>query len=84
MKTLDFKICTSIEIILNAEITKGNKIVESSKGWPEKKSTLIILEKPFHEKYEIDNLEYRCLNDPHYWKEEYLDKSNSQTIACRF
>ena len=84
MKALDFEISQSIKAILNSEIAQGNRVVESSKGWPEKESTLIILEKPFHEKYGIDNLEYRDINDPHYWKEEYNDKNNMQTIACRF
>ena len=84
MKALDFEISHSIKVILNSEIAQGNRVVESSKGWPEKESTLIILEKPFHEKYRIDNLEYRDINDPHYWKEAYNDKNNMQTIACRF
>lgn len=84
MKTLDFEISQSIEKILKAEITNGNRIVESSKGWPEKESTLIILERPFHKKYNIENLEYREINDPHYWKEEYYDNNNKQTIACKF
>lgn len=84
MKTLDFELSQSIETILKAEIAKGNRIVESSKGWPEKKSSLIILEGPFHKKYSIDNLEYREINDPHYWKEEYYDSNSKQTIASRF
>lgn len=84
MKKLDFEISQLIETILKAEIAQGNRIVESSKGWPEKESTLIILERPFHKKYSIDNLEYREINDPHYWKEEYSDNNNKQTIACRF
>ncbi|MGY6648094.1 hypothetical protein [Wenyingzhuangia sp. IMCC45574] len=84
MKTLDFEISQSIETILKAEITKGNRIVESSKGWPEKESTLVILERPFHKKYNLENLEYLEINDPHYWKEQYYDNNNKQTIACRF
>lgn len=84
MKVLDFKISQSIEAILKAEITHGNKIIESSKGWPEKESTLILLEQPFRKKYSIDKLQFKVLNDPHYWKEEYYDSNNKQTLACRF
>lgn len=84
MTELKFEISQPIEEILNAEIAYGNKIVESSQGWPDKESTLILLEKPFHKTYSTDKLEYRDINDPHYWKEEYIDKSNAQTIACKF
>lgn len=84
MKTLNFPISQSIETILKAEIAQGNRIVESSKGWPEKESTLLILERPFHRKYRINNLEYREINDRHYWKEEYYDNTNKQTIGCGF
>jgi len=84
METLDFDISPLIEKILKSELNRGNSIVESSKGWPERKSTLIILKLPFHKKYTFENIEYKDINDPHYWKEEYYDKDFLQTIACRF
>ena len=84
MSTPNFKVSSQIEIIINQETRLGNRIIESSKGWQNEESTLIILEKPFNKRYNISNLKYRYLNDPHYWKEEYEDKENMQTLACRF
>ncbi|WP_299162063.1 hypothetical protein [uncultured Tenacibaculum sp.] len=84
MKDLNIEINPTIEIILKHEIKYGNSISEISKGWQKKNSILIILEKPFSKKYTIEGLEYRHINDPHYWKEEYSDKMSMQTIACKF
>jgi hypothetical protein len=84
MNSLSFRLSPLIEEILKEEISLGNNIVESSNGWPERESTFILLEKPFRKRYEISNLEYLNLNDPHYWKEEYTDLKYKQTLACRF
>ncbi|WMI66591.1 hypothetical protein RBH94_05370 [Aestuariibaculum sp. YM273] len=84
MKELNFEITPSIAEILNAELNLGNSIVEINKGWPEKDSVLIILEKPFHKNYKIPDLIFLSINDPHYWKEEYTHKIAKQSIACRF
>ena len=84
METLDFEISPLIEKTLKSELNKGNSIAESSKGWPERKSTLIILKLPFLKKYNLENIEYKEINNPHYRKEEYYDKGFSQTIVCRF
>ena len=81
---LKYEISPSIETLLKAEIKTGNEVAEISKGWPKQNSVLIIMKKPFIKKYTIEGLEYRDVNDPHYWKEDYFDKTSLQTIACRF
>lgn len=70
--------------ILNHEIMLGNEIIESSEGWPNESTIIVFLKKPFIGKYEIDFVEYRNIDDPHYWKAEYFDSSTNHILACRF
>ncbi len=70
--------------ILNQEIELGNKIVETSTGWSEENTIIVFLGKPFKADYEFENIEYRDINDPHYWKAEYYDKSTNHILACKF
>ena len=68
--------------ILKAELARGNEIAETS-AWPTKCKTLIILKRRFHKPYEVKNLEYRKINDPHYWHAEYATKSGEECLACK-
>lgn len=70
--------------ILENEIKLGNEIVETSKGWPHEKSIIIFLKLPFFDTYTVSEIEYRDIDDVHYWKAEYFDKINSHILACRF
>ena len=74
----------SIEKILNKELKNGNSIAQASKGWSSENSLLIILQRPFKKRYRFTSLRYTHVNDPHYWKEEYTDTENNQTLACKF
>jgi hypothetical protein len=70
--------------ILKQELKLGNKIVETSKGWPDNDTIIIFLGEPFKTTYDIDNIEYRNIDDPHYWKAEYFDTSTKHVLACKF
>ncbi len=74
----------TLKIILSSEIKYGNEIVETSKGWPDNDSIIIFLKKPFLKTYQAKNVEYRDVNDRHYWKAEYMDKSVNHILACKF
>ena len=75
--------------ILDDEILNGNKIVETSIGGFSKVSDthiFIWLEKPFLTpiREDSEHIKYNELNDPHYWKADYIDSKNEQTLACKF
>ena len=70
--------------ILNHEIELGNEIIETSKGWPNEKTIIIFLKRPFLEEYNLENIEFKNIDDPHYWKAEYFDRSTNHILACRF
>jgi hypothetical protein len=70
--------------ILNNEITFGNEIVETSRGWPEKDTIIVFLKKPFIKNYKVENVDYRNIDDPHWWKAEYFDNSSKHILACKF
>ncbi|MBC3787448.1 hypothetical protein [Spirosoma utsteinense] len=70
--------------ILNQELELGNKIIETSKGWPDNDTIIIFLGEPFKITHNINNICYRNIEDPHYWKEEYFDTSTKHVLACKF
>ena len=72
-----------IKEICRKELKKGNRLVETSEGWPTKGITL-WLKNDFHSDYTSDSVTFLELNDPHYWKNEYRDTSAGDVIACKF
>ena len=82
-----YKLSDELEKILYNELKAGNTIREISVGgFEDKEHLFIFLNKPFIEKVIKDtkNTKYIEINDPHYWKSEYTDIQNKQTIACPF
>ncbi len=75
---------TELTLILNQEIKLGNRISETSKGWPQENTIIIFLDKPYKKQYKSENIEYRNIDDPHYWKAEYYDSSTNHILACKF
>lgn len=81
------KLNNELEKILYNELKAGNKIREISVGgFGDEKHLYIILNKTFITKImnNYNNIKYMEINDPHYWKAEYTDIKNKQTIACPF
>ena len=72
--------------ILDAELESGNSIREAWCGdWP-KGVSVIYLQKAFKTTIQrnLDSIEFRNINDYHYWKAEYDDKINKQMLICGF
>ncbi len=80
----NIEVSAPIQRILKKELRNGNKIVKTNKGWRAENSLLIILQFPFRRRYYWTRLDYKDLNDPHYWKAEYRDLPSNQTLACKF
>ena len=70
--------------ILNSELRLGNEIAETSKGWPHKETIIVFLKSPFIECYKFNDIDYRDINDIHYWKAEYFDKPTNHVLACKY
>ncbi|MEI0531889.1 hypothetical protein R4I97_10035 [Brachyspira pilosicoli] len=82
-----YKLNNELEKILYNELKAGNKIREISVGgFGDEKHLYIFLNKTFITKIvkNCNNIKYIEINDPHYWKAEYTDIKNKQTIACPF
>lgn len=92
-KELDYslinELSNAMKEILDNELKCGNKIKEIYKGrftnTPDD-SIFIFLEYPFKAeiKNDLESVVYRNINDRHYWKAEYNDTVNNQTIVCPF
>ena len=81
------KLNNELEKILYNELKAGNEIREISVGgFGDEKHLYIFLNKTFITKIvkNYNNIKYIEINDPHYWKAEYTDIKNKQTIACPF
>lgn len=73
-----------LQSILEAELARGNEVVEVA-DWPPKCQLLVILKIPFQKSYlPLPEVEYADINDSHYWKAEYNFKGGLQCLACRF
>lgn len=76
----------SLQSILAKEVSLGNEVVESAVDWPQPGSIFIVLAQPFKSRIgELPNdVTYRELNDPHYWRAEYVQRQVKHILACRF
>ncbi|UTC74718.1 hypothetical protein E4O03_11020 [Treponema sp. OMZ 792] len=74
---------------LQLELHAGNTIAETATGGfskTESSHLFVFLEKPFLTPVQknIPGITYTEVNDVHYWKAEYTDEVNHQTLACKF
>lgn len=79
-------LCPQLRAILDAEVAAGNRICETSKGWPTPSSIVIFLSDSFKVTLGAlpSNVTYRLLNDPHYWYAEYEHSLAGHVLACGF
>ena len=78
------KLSKEMSAILQAELIAGNVIHETYQGWVSEDHIFVFLKYPFRNQYVLPGILYRDVDDPHYWKAEYDDDRNHQTIACGF
>jgi RimJ/RimL family protein N-acetyltransferase len=71
---------------LDAELAAGNEIGDCTRGWPEKDSVIVALRKPFRLPTGAlpPNVEYREVNDTHWWKAEYATRKPIHLLTCGF
>ncbi len=88
-KGLIDKLNMEMKEILEKELEAGNEIVETSQGKFTNASAehiFIFLKYPFKTKIQnnLNGIIYKEINDRHYWKAEYTDEKNHQTLVCNF
>lgn len=73
----------SLRAILEAELTAGNEVAETSSGWPDPDSVFVRLRHAFRSRPAQlpEDVEYAELNDPHWWKAEYRASKPRHTLA---
>ena len=82
-KLLD-RLSPRLKAIVAEEVAAGNRVSETSQGWPYPETVFVGMAKPFTKKYDVSGLAYTELNDRHYWKAEYLDEATKHLLVCRF
>lgn len=76
----------SLRVLLQAEQSLGNTVVETAEDWPQMGSIFVMLERPFLAQSSVlpEGIVFREVNDRHYWKAEYVHESSAHVLACRF
>ena len=79
------QLCPRLRQFLDQEIKSGNEIVETWRGWP-KGEICVALKRPFVVRnwQSPCEVEYRLVDDPHYWKEELRSTHTGHLLVCRF
>lgn len=74
---------SKLKRLLDAEIAAGNSIVETGSGWPKPHSVIVRLRNPFTVAHELKpaDVEYRLINDPHWWKDEFDSNDHLLTVG---
>ena len=88
-KSIIESLSANLSAVLQAEIAAGNEVCETSTGDFSNCSDshlFVWLKYPFKTPIRNDlvGIVYRNIDDKHYWKAEYDDMENHQTLACKF
>lgn len=70
----------SLEQLLQGELDAGNTVREVSIGWPKDSSVFMKFNRPVTATIP-DWLEFREVNDPHWWKAEIYDPRTGHLFA---
>lgn len=85
MNSLLKNLSDPLKAILQSELTSGNTIREVSSGWPDEDSIIVLLATSFKRVYLVaDFVQFREVNDRHYWKAEYYDSMTKHMLVCGF
>lgn len=80
------QLCPELRQMLDAELAAGNEIVETHSGWPRQSSIFVSLKRPFSVPWPNlpPGIVHRDVNDPHWWKAEYVHELTGHILVCRF
>lgn len=75
----------NLQAILDIELAAGNYISEASGGWPDSDSVFVGLKYGFLAEHQSKpGVNHRIVNDPHWWKEEYIVETPTHILVCGF
>ena len=76
-------LCTELRTIAEAELAAGNLVAEASRLGD---YFIVWLAGPFRHKPEQlpPDVKFREVNDPHWWKAEYVHEPTKHVLACKF
>jgi hypothetical protein len=80
------ELCPELRVLLDAELKAGNRITDTSKGWPKPNSIFVLLAEPFKAMPAPlpPGVNHVDVDDPHWWKGEYKHTPTGHVLACRF
>jgi hypothetical protein len=84
-KTVE-QLCPELRVLLDAELAAGNAVVDCRAGLYGPEAVLVLLKSEFRACPIVPppGVEYRAVNDPHWWKAEYFHAATKHCLACGF
>ena len=76
-----------LRAVLAAELAAGNEIADHGPGLAGPGTHLVVLRYPFRAssgQRVPTGLLYHEINDPHWWKAEFVHMQTKDCLACRF
>lgn len=80
------RLCPELRVLLEAELAAGNCVADTGPGLQGADSVIVVLGSAFRAQPKVlpPGVEYREINDPHWWKAEYFHPATRHVLACRF
>lgn len=80
------RLCSELRLLADAEVAAGNAIVDAGPSPHASDAPLILFAGPFRVRPSAlpAGVDYREINDPHWWKAEYVHPASGGCVACRF
>ena len=79
-------LCPELRALVAAELAAGNAVIECRPGLYGPEALLVLLDGPFRcaPATPPSGVEFREINDPHWWKAEYFHVATKDAVAARY
>lgn len=86
MMTSPAQLCPELQPLLAAELAAGNRIADCGPSPRQPQGILVLLAKDFKARPSTlpAGIDYVEINDPHWWKAEYVHPPSGHVLAARF
>lgn len=80
------QLCPELRALLAEELTAGNRIADCGPSPHNPQGVLVLLATDFKHRPSMPppGVDYVEINDPHWWKAEYVHRPTGHVLAARF
>ena len=84
--TFPAQLCPELQALLDAELAAGNRVADRGPSPHHPQGVLVLLAADFKNRPRVRpaGVDYVEINDPHWWKAEYVHRPSGHVLAARF